>query len=385
VVVILKEENGGNVSVDRVDAYFNQVIARYPVQRRLGVFVITHLLQDRPRFLMALAKQADVKVILPKPKSVDERAMQEISGHYNCDELTRERFQDPLKAVQYFERHAGRESILLLDVGGYFAPTLREVCAGFSGRVVGLVEDTENGHRRYLNLKDLPCPVYSMARSPLKDSEDYLVGQSVVFSTETLLRSRGEILQGREACVIGFGKVGSSIANMLHARNLRVTVFDENPVRMTQALAKGFRAAETRAEGMSDASIIFCATGNVSLRREDFCRLRDGAHVVSVTSADDEMELSGVTDLYDHTIVGSHIHRYSTKSRCFYLLNNGNAVNFLHGAVVGPFILLVQAEILAAVSLLTYGEARRGLCEVGDQVRAFIAETWLNHFGGELR
>src|SRR5207249_10052336 len=57
--------------------------------------------------------------------------------------------------------------------------------------------------------------------------------------------------------------------------------FDENPVRMTQALAKGFRAAETRAEGMSDASIIFCATGNVSLRREDFCRLRDGAHVRS--------------------------------------------------------------------------------------------------------
>jgi hypothetical protein len=49
---------------------------------------------------------------------------------------------------------------------------------------------TENGLHRYLCHEKPPCPVFSVARSPLKDSEDYLVGQSVVFSAEALLRGR---------------------------------------------------------------------------------------------------------------------------------------------------------------------------------------------------
>ena len=53
-----------------------------------------------------------------------------------------------------------------------------------------MVEDTENGLRRYLGAWKPPCPVFSVARSPLKDPEDYLVGQSVVFSAEALLRGR---------------------------------------------------------------------------------------------------------------------------------------------------------------------------------------------------
>jgi hypothetical protein len=40
------------------------------------------------------------------------------------------------------------------------------------------------------------------------------------------------------------------------------------------------------------------------------------------------------------------------------LANGGNAVNFLHGTSVGPFIHLVQAEILAGIRLLASGELR---------------------------
>ena len=41
---------------------------------------------------------------------------------------------------------------MLLDVGGYFASVLPVLCDRFSGRILGVVEDTENGHRRYLEL-----------------------------------------------------------------------------------------------------------------------------------------------------------------------------------------------------------------------------------------
>jgi adenosylhomocysteinase len=130
------------------------------------------------------------------------------------------------------------------------------------------------------------------------------------------------------------------------------------------------------------ADLVVCATGNVSLRSEDFSSLRNGAYVVSVTSSDDELELHGLRDRYDQCSLGPHVARYSTTYQYFYLVNNGNAVNFLHGAVVGPFIFLVQAEILAAVSLLAQGRGKMGLCEVGNEERAFIAQTWLDHFNG---
>jgi adenosylhomocysteinase len=74
--------------------------------------------------------------------------------------------------------------------------------------------------------------VFSVARSPLKDPEDYLVGQSITFSAEALIRSRGDILHGRRAAVIGYGKLGRSIAAMLHAKHVGVTVYDSDPLSL---------------------------------------------------------------------------------------------------------------------------------------------------------
>ena len=74
-------------------------------------------------------------------------------------------------------------------------------------------------------------PVLSVARSPLKDCEDHLVGRSIVFSTDALVRARGDILTSRSACVIGFGKIGRSIAQTLRAQDLRVPVYDNDAVK----------------------------------------------------------------------------------------------------------------------------------------------------------
>ena len=53
----------------------------------------------------------------------------------------------------------------MLDVGGYFAPALEDACARFTGRILGVVEYTENGLGRYLEAGKLPRPVFSVARS----------------------------------------------------------------------------------------------------------------------------------------------------------------------------------------------------------------------------
>jgi adenosylhomocysteinase len=107
-----------------------------------------------------------------------------------------------------------------------------------------------------------------------------------------------------------------------------------------------------------------------------------------VTSSDDELELRPLKERYERNRVARDIVRYRRRieSRAsghyFFILNNGEAVNFLHGAVVGPAIYLVQAEVLMAVARLlqrTYSETSR-IIHLADTDRAIIARIWLKHF-----
>ncbi|MEU3602209.1 hypothetical protein ABZ714_26350 [Streptomyces sp. NPDC006798] len=75
-----------------------------------------------------------------------------------------------------------------------------------------------------------------------------------------------------------------------------------------------------------------------------------------------------------------HVTRSQTTGRYFYPANGGNAVNFIHGAGVGPFIFLVQAEILAAIRMLTRGDLAPGIHEVPAPDREATAATWLSYF-----
>lgn len=158
---------------------------------------LTACLAERPSFVRAVASVSDVRAVLPKPKSINAAARRDVERSVSVDTLSRDLFNDPVAALDYLESRAGGERTVLLDVGGYFAPVLAHLHERFSGEIAGFVEDTENGHRRYAALEKLPCPVISVARSPLKDPEDYLVGQSVVFSTEAVMRGRGDILHGQ--------------------------------------------------------------------------------------------------------------------------------------------------------------------------------------------
>ena len=100
-----------------------------------------------------------------------------------------------------------------------------------------------------------------------------------------------------------------------------------------------------------------------------------------MTSSEDELDLDRLPTCYETSSAGEHITRYqSPGGHLFYLLNDGNAVNFIHGASVGPFIYLVQGELLAGVRMLARGDLAPGMHEVPDADRATIANLWLDHY-----
>lgn len=99
-----------------------------------------------------------------------------------------------------------------------------------------------------------------------------------------------------------------------------------------------------------------------------------------MTSSEDELELGSLHDLYQRSTIGPQLTRYEVTGHYFYVLADGGAVNFVHGAAVGAYIHLVQAEILAGIAALSHARFQPGLHEMPASDRNAIARTWLQHF-----
>ncbi|MEU9168524.1 adenosylhomocysteinase [Streptomyces sp. NPDC048420] len=367
------------MAANPVEAFFDTVLEAASPTRQVTSLLVAHLLPSQPTFLQSLRRISTLASVVPKPNSVQQSIRQPLEGLTRCDDLSRSELTRPEALLEYLELRAGGQPVVPLDVGGYFAPGLARACTGFSGQILGVVEDTENGLRRYESLDKPPCAVYNVARSPLKEAEDRGVGESIVFSTEALLRSTGEVLTGRQTCVIGYGKIGSSIADALHGRRVPVTVVERNPIRLVNALSAGYPAARLH-DALAEAELVFCATGDRCLTTADMRLLREGAYVASVTSADDELDLTGMAEAFTGEPVAEHITRYRHRGGSFHLLNEGNAVNFLHGSALGPSIHLVQAEMLLALTQLVNVAHPPGFYELSADLRHHIADAWLSTF-----
>lgn len=366
----------------RVREFFNAVClsSSSAMAEKPAVLVVTHLLPDRPYFLEAIAKVSEIRAIFPKPKTIDPTVRNLISHDYQVQVVSREEMNNADQCLRLVEQYGRGAPLILVDIGGYFAKSLNSLLSRYSGRIIGVVEDTENGHQKYAAANP-ECPVVSVARSPLKNPEDFLVGQSIVFSTEALLRERGDILHGRTACVIGYGKIGRSIAGLLHARHVRTVVCDLDPVKCVDAMSHGFSVAPSVQHALKDAGLVFCATGNHALRREHFGMLNSGSYIVTVTSSEDELELEQVRKSYRVKHVSDFVTRYADADHHFYVLNRGQAVNFIHGAAVGPFIYLVHGEILASISRVCLNALSAGVQENPAHLRQEVAQHWLSVFG----
>jgi S-adenosylhomocysteine hydrolase len=278
---------------------------------------------------------------------------------------------------------------VLLDIGGWFAPTVRAL-PQLSERILGVVEDTRNGQDKYEHeaMKgSFPVPIISVAESELKANEDFLVGQSVVFSADVLLRECGQVIEYLECGVIGYGKIGRSIARHLKDRGIRPLVVEIDPLRRLAAFRE---RCEVRDRDWVNRSVdvLFCATGKQATDIIDFRTLKPGAFFFSVTSSDDEFDLDLLRQEYERREISQYVSRHDGSHNHFYLVNNGNAANFLHNAVLWEFIQLVKGGIYLALRNLACGEnmsrifpgagdGRAGLWELTKEQERGVAELWM--------
>ena len=373
----------------QIGAYFSHLVSALGRTRDVHVVAVAHMVPNTLSFAPALNDLASLSAILAKPKSVSRPEHRALSSKFKVLSLSREWGDSADKVAQMLVDLGLRDRrVVLVDIGGYFAKSLDEIAQRFPGKILGLLEGTENGVKRYEASGPHQTPTVTVARSPLKLPEDYLVASSIVFSVEAALRGEAEILQTRSAAVVGYGRVGSAIAEILRNRGINTVVFDTDPIRLAEAAARGFRACRRLFDALSCSSLVVCATGNKALGLTGFAMLRPGSVVASATSADDEFDLESLTKGYVKEDLSASLTHYRESrgvelGRSFYLVAGGNSANFLHGAVIGPAMQLIEGEKLAAIRAIVDGRVTNsstGVAELSRSDRTLVAEIWNDHF-----
>ncbi len=362
--------------------YFSHVINKI-AKENLQCIILTHLLEDRPELLNAIDKIARISLVIGIPYSIHQPTLQEIRKLHHVETPKLSELYDTKYLNSLIMSHAKRNiPLILIEIGGYFSSILDDLQKKLSCQLLGVIEDTEAGHRRYessAKRQQLPCPVISVARSVLKAPEDFLVGPSCLYSTERILRTQGIPINGKQSLTLGFGKIGRGVAHSLLKHHCSTSVYDTDPVKRIIALSEGFCTPD-RELSISHADIIFGATGNNSISKKDFNLIKNGTLLVSCSSKDIEFDLYYLKENYNAAPINNELCRYENGKQFFYLAANGNPINFTDGAVIGPALALVQSELLIAIRQLLVIGKTPGLFETDMQDKKLLAEIWLEHF-----
>lgn len=312
------------------------------------IVCICHAISSLPPFLDALEKTHEIVAILIKPKSSQPEIVRLAEGFAPTKTVSREMFSTPEAADEVFNEIGVDENTILMDIGGYFANIPLRIHENvIDVQLLGIVEDTENGHKKYeqaLQISPPPLPIVSIARCGIKACEDRWVSNAIVFSAEKLMRGIGQTFHRERIAVLGYGKIGWGIATTLQSLGHTVTVYDRDPSRRLLAEAHG-NETPPRETALKTSDVLFCATGNRSIESNDLPFLKDGVRIFSVTSADDEFGFS-IDNLSD---TDTNFSMYRWEGKVAFIANAGNAVNFLDGAHIGHYATLVQGALLHAI------------------------------------
>lgn len=360
--------------------YFNAV-AKFVPKINVQFIMLTHVLEDRPELLSAINDIAPISLLIAVPYSIHQPTLTQLQQKYKVATPELKQLYDKDYLVALITHNIDDKlPTIILEIGGYFAPALQTLQQALPSKLLGVVEDTEAGHRAYERIaQDLPCPVISVARSALKETEDALVGPSCLYSTEKIFRGSGFPIDGKRSLTLGFGKVGRGLAHALQKRYCPVSIYDINPIRRINALSEGFQIPDRKA-ALKNAEIIYGATGTCSVKGEDFRLIKNGALLVSCSSKDIEFDLPYLTQHYNKQAIFDNLVSYTNEQQVLYLAAQGRPINFVDGAVIGPVLALVQSEIILAIKQLVTLHGESGLFETDKAIKDRLAQVWLKYF-----
>ncbi len=376
-------------------------------QQKIAFIVVDHLVHTLPYFIECLSTIGCVAAIIPKSSRTVPSVVKTIKKLYHeilYSNINKETFWDVNKSNEFLESILNKSELkdhhfVLLDHGGYFAPRLKDTLNKLSERFLGITEHTLNGEMNYQKQlsQDIPSPIpiYSIARTKLKSSEDAFVAQSIVDAIRT--RVFGSV--GLRQCldrlqnivIIGYGHMGSHVANTLRndCPETIIYICDSSDTAQTKARADHFEI-KNKKEIISKADLIITATSTLCMTREDFAILKPQTCVACVTSKDNQFSADALADYQevpnDDNLAITKYQHTKNKNQSIYLAENGCSVNFPLGSTSHPIMQAVLASVCVQANTISTNNPNKELLATHIQLTnienaIIIQEIWDVTFG----
>ncbi|MFI9591179.1 NAD(P)-dependent oxidoreductase [Nonomuraea sp. NPDC052265] len=245
---------------------------------------------------------------------------------------------------------------LLVDDGGYTLPTMLNSRPGLLPHFIGLVEQTISGITRLEPWPQPPLPIFSVAESRMKATvESYGVADAAIRNALKLISE--EKLEGRAALVIGHGRIGEQIAEVLRARRMRVAVYDQQLVRLIAAHERGFVTGRSLSTLLREhrPMLIVGSTGRTSVRGEHAAAIGGDCYLVSTTSRNTEFAIAELVEeaaeVSDAGVLGIRLRLRSGAHAT--IIGDGFPVNFHHAeSLPNAYSDLILASLLVGAATL---------------------------------
>jgi adenosylhomocysteinase len=182
--------------------------------------------------------------------------------------------------------------VIIFDIGGYFAPYIDEMSALLGERLLLVLEDTANGHKKY-QITDYfnkgRC-FKSVAYDSYKMAENVMVANIMLAHLPSFVTDWSRY---KPTLVVGYGRIGRSLCFGLRERGVtNIVVVDTDKARLFMAATEGFEVLTPAELGASVDRFEYCfsMSGQHGTTKKIVSAMKDNGYIAVVTSYDDEFD-----------------------------------------------------------------------------------------------
>jgi S-adenosylhomocysteine hydrolase len=257
-------------------------------------------------------------------------------------------------ARQWLAQHAVNAPAVVVDDGGDLILDLL-TDAALDARI-GAIETTTKGVR-LLRSAGLLDRVVNLSDTSIKDAMNHRIAVSCVYRMRELLRH--EMLHGESCVVVGYGRLGRSIAPLLAGLGMVVRVVDTEAGACASAVADGFPASPDL-QAVMDAARSRFVFGCSGVRTVTMSHVRTmGRHPMLCSASSQDLQ-PALRHLRKHAVarpVRALGTRYETGEQSITAIADGHAVNLFSAEGVSepeydPFTALICVGVVETAMAL---------------------------------
>jgi adenosylhomocysteinase len=308
------------------------------------LILIHHLHEVAYPFIKSIAQGYKIRKIIGIPYSSVDSVVEKLGNTFDVVVPTQ---LDEIPIIVKQAVNSSNKPVIIEEIGGYTTDIAKflDECKN----VVGVVEDTHQGHWRWKNILLKRLAVLSVAYSDTKRIEDHPVAQSIIDGlTNYLYQNKLKQLKNQNVLVLGFGNIGEQLCRYIKPLCKKLSVYDVDPIRALKA-----NVDYNVSRDFSNMDIIIGVTGKQSVTIDDANKLNPNTLLVSGSSKRIEFE---------QTLAG--------------IVNNGEPINLRYSVVPSKILDLVYGNLIYCINKLDKGFSAQGLYNLNYKEQKEIAKQY---------